>query len=205
MTMDSENKVVHIVDDDEAVRDSLEMLMKSVGLNIQSYESAIDFLDSIDADTSGCLVLDIRMPLMSGLELQDELISRHSLLPIIFISGHGDIPMAVKAVKKGAIDFISKPFQDQDLLDSVQRALREGDNLRNSQRAKMEVVDNLNKLSPREKQVLDLMVDGVANKVIALELQISQRTVEVHRANVMDKMNVSSLAQLVKSITSLDS
>ncbi len=205
MTMDSKNKVVHIVDDDEAVRDSLEMLMKSVGLNVQSYESAIDFLDSVDADTSGCLVLDIRMPLMSGLELQDELISRHSLLPIIFISGHGDIPMAVKAVKKGAIDFISKPFQDQDLLDSVQRALREGDNLRNFQRTKMEVIDNLNKLSPREKQVLNLMVDGVANKVIALELQISQRTVEVHRANVMDKMNVSSLAQLVKSITSLDS
>ncbi|MCG8414677.1 MAG: response regulator [Pseudomonadales bacterium] len=203
MTNDTAKQTVYIVDDDEAVRDSLEMLMKSVGLNAKSFESAIEFLSDIDVDASGCLVLDIRMPLMSGLELQDELISRGSILPIVFISGHGDIPMAVKAVKKGAIDFISKPFHDQELLDSVQRALREGDDLRGSQIAKKEITDNLEKLSPREKQVLDLMVDGAANKVIASELEISQRTVEVHRASVMDKMNANSLAQLVKFVASL--
>lgn len=194
---------VYIIDDDEAVRDALEMLVKSIGLPSLSYESAIAFLDQYSDDLIGCLVLDIRMPLMSGLELQDELIARGSSLPIIFISGHGDIQMAVKAVKKGAMDFISKPFRDQELLDCIHSALHENHEVQEELSQQRDIAARMAILSPREKQVLDLMVEGLANKVIASNLDISQRTVEVHRAKVMQKMKVKSLTHLVKTIAIL--
>lgn len=195
---------VFIIDDEEPIRDSLEMLISSMGLKVKSYDSAITFLDEFDATQKGCLILDIRMPMMSGLDLQDELIKRNAMIPVIFISGHGDIPMAVKAVKKGAQDFIAKPFKDQELLDSVQRALRENAEVQEKLVARKEIGDRMDSLSDRERQVMDLMVEGVANKVIAIDLDISQRTVEVHRANVMEKMAAASLAQLVKMVASLE-
>ncbi|NKB33883.1 MAG: response regulator [Pseudomonadales bacterium] len=197
-------QTVFIVDDEEPIRDALEMLIMSVGLQVKSFDSAINFLDEYDSTKKGCLILDIRMPMMSGLELQDELIKRNSSLPIIFISGHGDIPMAVNAVKKGAQDFIAKPFKDQELLDCVQRALRENEQVQVKLSARQEILDRIASLSEREKQVMDLMVEGIANKVIAVDLAISQRTVEVHRAKVMEKMYAASLAQLVKMVASLD-
>ena len=203
MTNDNQ-QTVYVIDDDDAVRDALTMLIKSIGLTVATFDSALSFLDQYDEKQLGCLVLDIRMPMMSGLELQDELISRESALPIIFISGHGDIPMAVKAVKKGAIDFIAKPFHDQELLDGIQRALRENMNVNDEITSRKEIIARKQKLSEREKQVLELMAEGIANKVIAIELNISQRTVEVHRAGVMAKMNAKSLAQLVKMVTLLD-
>ncbi len=202
MKSNSEQTVI-IVDDDEAVRDSLEMLIRSIGLAAKSYDSGVTFLEHYDPNEMGCLILDIRMPVMSGLELQEELLLRNSTLPIIFISGHGDIPMAVKAVKKGAMDFISKPFREQELLDCVQRALKINDELKDRVSVQIAVAENLLKLSPREREVMDFMIEGNANKVIAIELSISQRTVEVHRARVMEKMDARSLAQLVKMIASL--
>ncbi len=197
-------QIVFIIDDEEPIRDALEMLISSVGLKVQSYDSAITFLDEFDISQKGCLILDIRMPMMSGLKLQDELIARNASLPIIFISGHGDIPMAVNAVKKGAQDFIAKPFNDQELLDCVQRTLRENEEVQEKLTAKQEISDRMDLLSERERQVMDLMVEGEANKVIAIDLAISQRTVEVHRANVMEKMAAASLAQLVKMVASLE-
>lgn len=197
-------ETIFIIDDDEAVRDSTEMLVMSVGLKTKTFKSAIEFLDQYSDQLFGCLILDVRMPKMSGLALQDELISRNSTLPIVFISGHGDIPMAVKAIKKGAVDFIAKPFQEQDLLDSLLRALRENEKAYKKSSTKQEISKKLAQLSVREKQVLTEMLEGHANKVIALELGISQRTVEVHRAHVMEKMEIKSLAQLVKAISILE-
>jgi FixJ family two-component response regulator len=199
----SVQQTVYIIDDDEAVRDALGMLIRSIGLEVKIYESAIAFLEHYEEKNRGCLVLDIRMPLMSGLELQDELISRQSTLPIIFISGHGDIPMAVKAVKKGAMDFFSKPFHDQELLDGIQRALRENLDIYEKAASQNRIASRRATLTKRENQVLTLMTDGVANKVIAIDLNISQRTVEVHRASVMEKMQAKSLAQLVKMVSSI--
>ncbi|MFT4863045.1 MAG: two-component system response regulator FixJ [Pseudohongiellaceae bacterium] len=196
-------QTVTIVDDDEAVRDSIAMLIRSIGLAAKSFDSGVAFLQQYDPAEMGCLILDIRMPVMGGLEVQEELLLRNSTLPIIFISGHGDIPMAVKAVKKGAIDFISKPFREQELLDCVQRALIINDELKDRVSDQLAVTENLVKLSPREKEVMNLMIEGSANKVIAIDLGISQRTVEVHRAHVMEKTGARSLAQLVKMIASL--
>lgn len=196
-------QTVYVIDDDEPVRDALGMLIRSIGLEVKTYESAVAFLEHYDGEDRGCLVLDIRMPLMSGLELQDELISRHSTLPIIFISGHGDIPMAVKAVKKGAMDFFSKPFHDQELLDGVQSALRENLDINEKVTNQIRIASRRATLTKRENQVLALIAEGVANKVIAIDLNISQRTVEVHRASVMEKMQAKSIAQLVKMVSSL--
>ena len=194
---------IFIVDDDEAVRGALEMLVKSVGLSAETFDSAIVFLDQYDPTKSGCLILDIRMPMMGGLELQQELRNRKSALPIIFITGHGDIPMAVKAVKEGAVDFISKPFRDQELLDCINRAIRDLDEQQDRNLAKSKIATNLAKLSPREKEVMDMVIEGKANKVIAMELTLSERTVEVHRSHMMEKMQTRSLAQLVQMITLL--
>jgi FixJ family two-component response regulator len=203
MTNDAQ-QTVYVIDDDEAVRDALGMLIRSIGLEVVTYASAIAFLEDYDENNLGCLVLDIRMPLMSGLELQDELISRHSTLPIIFISGHGDIPMAVKAVKKGAMDFVSKPFHDQDLLDGIQRALRKNLDIHEKNSNRKQIAKRRATLTPRETQILARMIEGLANKVMAIELEISQRTVEVHRASVMEKMQAKSLAQLVKMVSFIE-
>jgi len=194
---------VFLVDDDEAVRDSLGLLMKSVALQSQSFASADEFLANYDPDCAGCLVLDIRMPGMSGMELQQKLIEMRAILPIIFITGHGDIPMAVEAMQRGAIDFIPKPFRDHELLNRINKALDDDRKNRESLLELDEVEKRLEKLTPREKQVLELVVQGKANKVVAGDLGVSQRTVEIHRARVMGKMKARSLPQLVRMVMQL--
>jgi len=194
------NPIVFLVDDDEAVRDSLGLLMKSVALTSRSFASADEFLAEYDPESPGCLVLDIRMPGMSGMELQQKLIEMRAILPIIFITGHGDIPMAVEAMQRGAVDFIPKPFRDHELLDRINKAIEDDRENRDALIEREEVEKRVEKLTPREKQVMELVVQGKANKVIAGDLEVSQRTVEIHRARVMEKMQVRSLAQLVRMV-----
>jgi RNA polymerase sigma factor (sigma-70 family) len=189
---------VYIVDDDQAIRHAMELLMRSVGLDYEIFHSGDDFLESYSNDRAGCLVLDIRMPGLGGLELQEKLNEMGSTLPVIFITGHGDVPMAVEAMQKGAVDFIQKPFRDQELLDRVGEALKTDQELRSAREEKAEVQHRIDKLTNRERQVLDLVVTGKPNKVIAYELGVSQRTVEIHRARVMEKMEAKSLADLVR-------
>ena len=161
---------------------------------------AQEFLDAYSEDRAGCLVLDIRMPGMSGLELQQKLNEKHSILPIIFITGHGDVPMAVEAMQAGAVDFIQKPFRDQDLIDRINQALEKDSSNRAALGERNDIRRRLETLTPREREVLDLVVHGKANKVIAGDLKLSQRTVEIHRARVMEKMQASSLAHLVRMV-----
>ncbi len=189
-----------VVDDDAAVRDSLRLLLRSIGLRAETYSSAAEFLQAYDAERPGCLVLDVRMPGLSGLELQERLEALHSTLPIIFLTAHGDIPMAVKAVKAGAFDFIQKPFRDQDLIDKIQQAIREDARARQKLTGHQEIVSRIESLTPREHQVMVMVVAGKANKVIALDLGVSQRTVEIHRARVMQKMGADSVSQLVQMV-----
>jgi len=195
---------VFVVDDDEAVRASLKLLLKTLGLPAQTYASAQEFLATFDERRGGCLVLDIRMPGMSGLELQEELNTRGAMMPIIFITGHGDVPMAVEAMQRGAMDFLQKPFRDQDLLDRISEALakdRAGrELLGNRERIRARVAA----LTPREREVMALVTQGKANKVIAADLDLSQRTVEIHRAHVMEKMGANSLAHLVRMAIEMD-
>jgi two-component system response regulator FixJ len=191
---------VFVVDDDEAVRTSLKLLLKSVGLPVETCASAQEFLERFDADRSGCLVLDIRMPGMSGLELQERLNAMHAMIPVVFITGHGDVPMAVEAMQHGAVDFIQKPFRDQDLLDRINQALEKDRENRVGLRARDNIRAHIADLTPREREVLDLVTAGKANKVIAGDLNVSQRTVEIHRARVMEKMGASSLAHLVRMV-----
>jgi len=198
--MTEQNPTVFLVDDDEAVRDSLSLLMKSVSLPSQSFASAAEFLAGYDPNCPGCLILDIRMPGMSGMELQQKLIDMRAILPIIFITGHGDIPMAVEAMQRGAIDFIPKPFRDNELLDRINKALEIDKLSRESSVERDEVEKRIEKLTPREEQVLQLVAQGKANKVIASDLNVSQRTVEIHRARVMAKMQVRSLAELIRLV-----
>ena len=194
----SHEPCVFVVDDDEAVRDALGFLLQSVGLATKTFASANDFLTFYNDCQPGCLVSDIRMPGMSGLDLQQELIQRDCGLPIIFITGHGDIPMAVDAIKKGAQDFLTKPFRDQDLLDCIKVAMEKDAMQRSEQVHRESVMQRLSSLSNREKQVLELVVTGTSNKEIAAQLHLSHRTVEVHRSRMMEKMQTRSLAQLVK-------
>jgi two-component system, LuxR family, response regulator FixJ len=195
---------IFVVDDDSAVRDALKLLLRSVGQAVETYGSAPEFLDAYSADRPGCLVLDIRMPGMSGLELQQKLNERHSILPIIFITGHGDVPMAVEAMQAGAVDFIQKPFRDQDLIDRINQALEKDNNNRAALGERNDIRRRLETLTPREREVLDLVVHGKANKVIAGDLRLSQRTVEIHRARVMEKMQASSLAHLVRMVLEVE-
>ena len=190
--------VVCIVDDDEAVRDSLSLLLKSVGTECLTFENAVQFLDSGLGITNGCLILDIRMPGMSGMELQQKLKELGNELPIIFITGHGDIPMAVEAMKLGAIEFIQKPFREQDLLDCINRALQESSQREANHTEVQAIRDRIATLTPREREVMQMVIAGKANKVIAYDLDLSQRTVEIHRAHVMEKMQARSLPELVK-------
>ena len=189
---------VFVVDDDASVLESLSLLMRSVDLDAKTFASASEFLAAHDPNRPGCLVLDVRMPGMSGLELQAELAERGSILPIIFVTAHGDVPMAVEAVKAGAADFIQKPFRDQDLLDKIQHALAENHRRRGLLAGRSAVAERITSLTPREREVMEMVVDGKANKVIAIDLGISQRTVEIHRARVMQKMEAESLSQLVQ-------
>ena len=192
---------VFVVDDDDAVRDSLMDLVDSVGLRAEAFPNAQVFLNAYDDSRSGCLVLDIRMPGMSGLELQERLSELNSSLPIIFITGHGDIPMAVRAMQLGAVDFIQKPFRDQELLDRINDALEKGTQTRAVKQEQQEFDGHLLTLTQREREVMQMIVSGKANKVIAIDLGLSQRTVELHRARVMEKMKARTLADLVRMAT----
>ncbi len=189
---------VFVVDDDEAVRDSLQFLLRSVRLATQAISSASEFLQSYQPSQPGCLVLDVRMPAMSGLELQQQLNLRGATIPVIFITGHGDIPMAVEAMQHGSFDFLQKPFRAQDLIDRIQKALAKDTKMRGALKQHERIRRRLDSLTPREREVLALMTKGMPNKVMAAELGVSQRTVEIHRARVMEKSGACSLAQLVR-------
>lgn len=195
---------VHVVDDDEAVRDAIRLLLLSVDLPVKTYESALAFLQAATDIHSGCLVLDVRMPGMSGLELQQRLKQMGLAIPIIFITGHGDVPMAVQAMQAGAFDFLQKPFRDQELLDRIGEALAADRNRCMGNQRQDSIRHRLGLLSPREREVLDKVVQGHANKVIAADLDLSQRTVEIHRARVMEKMEAHSLAELVRMLLQVD-
>jgi two-component system, LuxR family, response regulator FixJ len=196
--------VVHIVDDDEAICSSLRMLLKSRGIPAASHDSAEAFLAKYDPEQPGCLVLDVRMPGMSGLELQDELNRRGAIIPVIFITGHGDVPMAVEAMQHGATDFLQKPFADQDFAERIQRALALDLRNRSTLEQKDQIRARLAALTRRELQVLQLVTLGKPNKIIASDLGVSQRTVEIHRAHLMEKMGATSLAHLVRMAMSVE-
>ncbi|MCW8933627.1 MAG: response regulator [Gammaproteobacteria bacterium] len=191
--------MIHIVDDDNAIRQSLSLLMKSEGIPVKVYESAESFLNSYKQNKGECLLLDIRMPGMSGLELLDELRDLDISIPVIFITGHGDVSMAVQAMKAGATDFIEKPFDSDYLIRRTKDCLNECICLSNSIELKKQMNERLSRLTKRETQVMNLLVDGKHNKAIAHELNISVRTVELHRAKVMEKLNAHSLSDVVRT------
>lgn len=196
-------QTVFVVDDDEAVRDSLRLLLKSARLPVKDYASATEFLESYNPDQSGCLVLDIHMPGLNGLQLQDELQRRHIAVPIIFITGHGDVPIAVQAMKQGAVEFLQKPFNDEDLLASIRKAFKRDIEDRCQHKQSNEARERYATLTPREKQVMEKVAAGLSSKQVAYELGISQRTVEIHRGSVMNKMGADSVASLVKMMMSI--
>jgi len=191
---------VFIVDDDEAVRDSIAELVSSVGLRPRTFASAGAFLDIFDPDAPGCLVLDVRMAHMSGPTLQEKLIAIGARIPIVFISGHGDIPVAIKTIKAGAIDFVQKPYHEQQLLDSINEALRLDASARQATTAHDGLAERLTALTAREREVMDLVVQGMSSKAIAKALGISHRTVELHRGHILDKLAVRSVAELVRVV-----
>lgn len=194
------DQCIYIVDDDEALRDSLVWLLESSGYKVCAYESAEAYLAEFTVDMTGCLILDVRMPGMSGLELFEALRARHCTLPVVFITGHGDVPMAVAAVKRGAVDFIEKPFGDRDMLGLIEESLAREREGRERRQQDAETARRLDDLTQREREVLDLIISGKLNKQIADMLGISIKTVEVHRARVMEKMAANSLAELVQSV-----
>ena len=202
--MTASTPVVFIVDDEAVVGDSIAMLLSTVGLATRVYRDPRTFLAEYTPDQGGCLLLDVRMPRVSGLEVQQDLARRGVALPVIFITGHGDVPMAVEAMRAGAVDFIQKPFNDDELIRRVQAALAEDASHRERLRQHDQLRQLWEELTPREQEVGRRMADGQANKVMAAELEISERTVELHRARVMQKMGVRSLAQLVRMLVALD-
>ena len=191
---------VYVVDDDEALRDSLVWLLEAEGLAVETFDSGEDFLAAANDDMSGCVVLDVRMPGMSGLELYERLSEQGFSLPVIFITGHGDVPMAVSALKKGATDFIEKPFNDKDMLRLIDQCLATERTERHKRRRSVDIQRRVDHLTQREREVLDLIILGKLNKQIADDLGISIKTVEVHRARVMEKMAAGSLAELVQNV-----
>lgn len=199
----AEEPAVFIVDDDAAVRDAVKCLVESVGLKAVSFSSAMEFLDGYRPGCPGCLVLDVRMAGISGLDLQRELSLRSISLPIVFITGHGDIPMAVQALKQGAVDFLEKPFRNQILLDKIHEALERDAEHRRRQSETHEIELRYTGLTDRERQVLDLLLEGKPNKLIAKSLGLSPRTVEFHRAHVMQKMGARSISELVRMVMDL--
>ncbi|HTO46775.1 MAG TPA: response regulator transcription factor [Burkholderiales bacterium] len=195
---------VYVVDDDEMFRKSLHWLLESVGLQVAAFATAAEFLDAYRAGDPGCLVLDIRMPGMSGLQLQDELAARAVRLPIVFLTAHGDVPMAVAAVKKGAVDFVQKPYNDQRLLDVIQGALQRDADTRAADERHRRTAALIAAMTPREREVMNAVVAGKTNKIIADELGVAVKTIEAHRARMMDKMGASSVAELVRLVTAID-
>ena len=196
--MKQADSVVFVIDDDPSVREAIRNLIRSVGLRVEPFETAQDFLRSEIQDIPGCLVLDVRLPGLSGLDLQRELAARKVTLPIIFITGHGDIPMSVRAMKAGALEFLTKPFRDQDLLDAIQQALERAQAMRQQRADAARLRARLDALTSREREVMNLVVAGLLNKQIAGELRISEITVKLHRGQVMKKMGADSLAELVR-------
>jgi two-component system response regulator FixJ len=191
---------VFVVDDDPAVRHSLAWLIESVGLRVETFPSAQSFLESYDPDRHGCLVLDVRMPGMSGVDLQERLMGMKAELPVIFVTGHGDVPMAVRAMKRGALDFIEKPFNNQELLDRIHQALQR-DAWQRRERARLaDLCARVACLTPRECEVMDRVVAGQSNKTVARDLGVSVKTVEAHRARLMEKMQARSVSELVQMV-----
>ncbi len=195
--------VVFVVDDDPSVRSSLKFLIGTVGLHVEVFSSANGFLQKRPPDTTGCLVLDVRLPGLSGLDFQRELAERKIDIPIIFITGHGDIPMSVRAMKAGAVEFLTKPFRDQDLLDAIRVALERDRVRREHQKEVMELQQRFDSLTPREQEVVAKVVSGRLNKQIADEIGTAENTVKVHRSRAMEKMQAESLADLVRMTTKL--
>ena len=198
MALMEQQSQVFIIEDDAAVRDSLAMMLESIDQKVQTFENANRFLNTYSQDMAGCIVLDIRMPGMNGMELQRQLNNMNCILPIIFVTGHGDVPIAVEAMQQGAIDFVQKPYREQELLDKINHAINLDRENRDSLQQRQNILDYIDSLTPRERDVMLKMVEGKANKVIAIDLDISQRTVEIHRARVMDKLHANSLAHLVR-------
>jgi RNA polymerase sigma factor (sigma-70 family) len=197
--------MVFVVDDDPSVRSSLKFLMTSVGLQVESFDSADALLKRKLPDAPSCLVLDVRLRGLSGLDFQRELAARNCHMPIIFITGHGDIPMSVRAMKAGAVEFLTKPFRDQDLLDAVRIALEKDRERREREKEVSDVKERFNSLTPREQEVISMVVSGMLNKQIADQLGTAENTVKVHRSRAMEKMHAQSVAELVKMIDKLES
>jgi two-component system, LuxR family, response regulator FixJ len=196
----SREETVFVVDDDQAMRSSLQWLIESTGMHVETYPSAQAFLDAYYPGRAGCLLLDVRMPGMSGLELQAYLAKREHRIPVIIITGHGDVSMAVKAMKNGAVDFIEKPFDDEALIFSIRNALQHDEKQRALRAQRADIAARMAELTPREYEVMSMVTDGKSNKEIATALGVSAKTVEVHRARVMDKMRADSLAELVRMV-----
>ena len=201
----STEPTVFVVDDDPALRDSIRELIESAELSVETCSSAEEFLNRYDPQRSGCLLLDIRMAGMSGLDLQEELKRRQLEIPVVIITGHGDVPSAVRSFKMGAVDFLEKPFNDEQLLECIRSAIAVDASKRQEQESKADITRRHKRLSPREREVMELVTAGYSNKEIAADLQISQRTVEVHRARVMEKMRAESLAELVRMAMAMES
>jgi RNA polymerase sigma factor (sigma-70 family) len=197
--------VVFVVDDDPSIRSSLKFLMSSVGLQVESFDSADALLQRKLPDAPSCLVLDVRLRGLSGLDFQRELAARNCHMPIIFITGHGDIPMSVRAMKAGAVEFLTKPFRDQDLLDAVRIALEKDRERREREKEVSDLKERFNSLTPREQKVISMVVSGMLNKQIADQLGTAENTVKVHRSRAMEKMHAQSVAELVKMIEKLES
>jgi two-component system response regulator FixJ len=189
---------VHVIDDDDAVRESLAFLLRSAKIDVRSYQTAEDFLDQLPSVKMGCIVTDVRMPGMSGIDLLRKLREIDINLPVIVITGHGDVPLAVEAMRIGAIDFLEKPFNDEALLTSIRNALGVGEQVSAKSSERADLLDRIAALSSREREVLEGLVAGQPNKIIAFNLGISPRTIEIYRANVMTKMKAGSLSELVR-------
>jgi RNA polymerase sigma factor (sigma-70 family) len=197
------NPVVFVVDDDASVRSSLKFLLNTVGLQVDSFDSAEMFLRKRPPDRPSCLVLDVRLRGLSGLDFQRELAARNIQIPIVFITGHGDIPMSVRAMKAGAVEFLTKPFRDQDLLDAIRVALERDRAMRDREKDVTELRQRFESLTPREQEVISMVVAGMLNKQIAGELGTAENTVKVHRSRAMEKMHAQSLADLVRMMEKL--
>jgi FixJ family two-component response regulator len=198
MTAKAPSQVVFVIDDNASMREAISRLLNAVGLTVQTFASAREFLNGKLPDVPGCVVLDVRLPGLSGLDLQREMVERGIHIPVVFITGHGDIPMSVQAMKAGAVEFLTKPFRDQDLLDAVRSGIQLDRQGRKERAELAELRDGLRQLTPREREVMSLVVAGLLNKQIALRLGTSEKTIKIHRSHVMQKMRADSLADLVR-------